>query len=176
MSPRTHRLIAERWKFVPIVMLLSGVLSAYTMVTLSMGDGNASAVEPDYYRKGAAWDETKRQVAANGVLHWIVTPAFVAALGDARCARLEVAVADKYAVAIEDAVVHAEIIPMRAADARCTLELMSMGRGRYGSDVPLRVGGVWEVRLRIESKGRLYTDRIRRQIHFATPPAREASP
>lgn len=175
MSALTKRIVAERWKFVPVVMLLSGMASAYTMVKLSMGDGHGSAVEPDYYRKAAAWDETKRQVAANGALNWIVTPAFVAALGDARCARLEVAVADKYTVAIEDAVVQAEIIPIRAADARCAFELTSMGGGRYGVDVPLRIGGVWEVRLHVESKGRVYTDRIRRQVNFGSPPASEGS-
>ncbi len=175
MSAIRRQWIEQRWKFVPIIMLCGSVASAYTMVTLSMGDGTGTAVEPDYYRKAAAWDETQRQLAANGALNWIVTPSFAAGMSDPRLARLEIAVADKYAVALDGARVHAEVIPIRAADARCELDLSPTGNGRYAIDVPIRTGGLWEVRLRVESKGRVYTDRFRRQLMFGPSPPHEVS-
>ena len=74
-------------------------------------------------------------------------------------------------VALEGAAVRAEIIPIRDADARCDVALAEMAPGRYGVDVPLRVGGQWEIRATIDWKGKTWSDRMRRSVTFG--PRRE---
>jgi len=165
------KFLENRWALVPVVMLSCTVIGATAMVTLALGDGSATAAEPDYYRKGAAWDEMKRQIAENGALGWIVTPSIVAGRKDPRSARLELTIADKYGVKIEGAVVTTEMFPIRAADSRIQLALSPGGAGRYGIDVPIRINGQWEIRVTIEANGKIYSDRFRRHIAFVAPSA-----
>jgi hypothetical protein len=162
-----RRWIENRWALVPVAMLSLTILAAATVVTVSFSDGNAIAAEPDSYRKGAAWDDTRRQLAQNGALGWVVTPSFVQGLGDPTLARLELSVKDKHGVSIEHAAVRAEIIPILAADSRVTLTLQETQGGHYGADVPLRVNGKWEVRATIESQQRTFADRFSRVLSFA---------
>lgn len=162
-------LLANRWAFVPVAVLGSAVLSAVAVVTLAVNDRGATAAEPDYYRKGASWDDWKRQLAENGALRWVLTPEIVPGSAGSGFARLEMAVADKNAVPIEGAQVHVEVIPIKDADSRVEVALPESAAGRYGADVPLRVGGVWEIRSTVEWKGKRYCDRVRRNVAFARP-------
>lgn len=45
------------------------------------------------------------------------------------------------------------------------------GAGRYGIDVPIRINGLWEIRVTIEANGKIYSDRFRRHIAFVAPSA-----
>lgn len=161
-------IVRNRWALVPVGMLAATVVGAVLVVTLAVNDRGATAAEPDYYRKATAWDEWKEQLARNGALRWVVTPEFVPAAGGSGLARLELTVADKHGVPIEHAVVRAEIVPIRDADARVGLALTEGAAGRYGADVPLRTGGLWEIRATVEWKGQRYADRIRRSVRFGS--------
>jgi hypothetical protein len=158
-------LIENRWAFVPVVMMLGTVVGAVVVVTVAVMDRSALATEPDYYRRGAAYDAWKRQVAANGALRWVVTPAIVPARSGTG-ARLELSVADKHGIPIAGAAVRAEVIPIRDADARCDVTLAETSPGRYGVDVPMRVGGQWEIRATVDWKGMTWSDRMRRSVTF----------
>jgi hypothetical protein len=158
--------VRNRWALVPVGVLAATVASAVLVVTLAVNERNATAAEPDSYRKGAAWDEWKAQLARNGALRWVLTPEFVPSPTGSGLARLEVSVADKHAVPIEGAAVSVEIIPIRDADSRIGLALAESSTGRYGVEVPLRSGGLWELRVTVDWKGRRYCDRIRRSVTF----------
>lgn len=160
------QLLENRWAFVPVALLSATVISGFLMVSLSMGDGGATAVEPDYYRKAAAWDEVKEQRTQNGYLNWVVTPAIVASPQDPFKAQLELTVADKFAVNIASARVTVELFPLRDADRRCVVECREVAPGRYAAQIPLRISGQWEFRVRVESKDRVYTDCFRRMLRF----------
>lgn len=161
-----QRLIENRWAFVPVAFLSGTVTFVAIAVTIAVRDPGALATEPDYYARGAAYDEYKHQIAENGALGWVVTPEIVASTADPRLARLELTIADKHGIPIEGAQVQAEVIPIRQADLRTPLALKALGGGRYGSDVPVRAGGKWEVRVQVRSKGKLFSDRFRRQVNF----------
>ncbi len=167
-----RRAIEQRWAFVPVAFLLATVAFAVFATTLALRDPSAYAAEPDYYKRGADYDSYKQQIAENGVIGWVITPSIVAAQGDPRLARVEIAVADKYGIAIEGATATVEVIPIRDADARVQLALVPVGGGRYAADVPVRSGGQWEVRVEIRCKGKVFADRFRRQVHFG---ARQAA-
>ena len=161
--------VRNRWALVPVGMLAATVVGAVLVVTLAVNDRGAAAAEPDYYRKATAWDEWKEQLARNGALRWVVTPEFGPAAGGSGLARLELTVADKHGVPIEHASVRAEVVPIRDADARVELPLAEGAAGRYGADVPLRTGGLWEIRTTVEWKGQRYVDRVRRSVRFGRP-------
>lgn len=158
----------DRWLLAPFALLSLSVTGATVMITLARGDGQGAAAEPDYYRKAVQWDAVKAQRKANDALGWVVTPTIMAGRDDPRSARLEVVVADKYTVEIAGATVEAEVVPIRAADARVALALLPMGGGRYGADVPMRVGGMWECRVSIVVGERKYCDEFRRQVTFSS--------
>lgn len=160
------RIIEHRWALVPVGLLAMAVAAAVLVVTFVVGERGATAAEPDYYRKGAAWDDWKRQVAENGVLRWTVTPDVVAAHGGNGLARLELHVVDKHSIPLEGAVVRAEVIPIGDADGRAALLLAESAPGTYGADLPVRVGGLWEIRSTVEWKGQRYCDRVRRNVSF----------
>lgn len=166
MHPALVAAARNRWAFVPAAMLSCTIVGAVLVVTLAVNDRGATAAEPDYYRKATAWDRWKEQLARNGALRWVVTPEFVPAAGGTGLARLELSVADKHAVPIEHAVVRAEVVPIRDADSRVDLALPEVSPGRYGADVPLRLGGLWEIRTTVEWKGQRYVDRVRRSLDF----------
>lgn len=159
--------VRNRWALVPVGVLAATVASAVLVVTLAVNERNATAAEPDSYRKGAAWDDWKAQLARNGALRWVLTPEFVPSPAGSGLARLELAVADKHAVPIEGATVSVEVIPIRDAESRVELALAESSAGRYGVDVPLRTGGLWELRVTVDWKGKRYCDRIRRSVSFS---------
>jgi hypothetical protein len=159
-------LIANRWAFVPVIMLSGVVAAAVLVVSFAVNDRGATAVEPDYYRKGAAWDEWKQQLALNGVLRWMVTPSIVASQTSAGLARLELSVSDKHGMPIEGASVRVDVIPILDGDARVELRLVHDGSGHYSAEIPLRIGGQWEIRSTVEWRGKRFCDRVRRNVEF----------
>ncbi len=159
-------LLRNRWAFVPVFMLAAVVTAAVLVVTLAVNDRGATAAEPDYYRKGAAWDEWKKQLAMNGVLRWVVTPNVVASQTEAGLARLQLSVADKHGMPIEGAAVHAAVIPILDGDARVELVLTHVGAGQYSAELPIRIGGQWEIRSTVEWHGSRFCDRVRRTVEF----------
>jgi hypothetical protein len=166
-----RRALQNRWAFAPVVLLaLSGAISA-TGVALALSVGDTA--EPDYYRKGVAYDEFKEQLRRSGALGWVVTPELVASTRDPRFARLELTIADKHGIRIDPAIVDVEIVPIRDATRRVSLRLERVGEGRYALDVPLRTGGQWEFRVQVEWKGKRYTDTFRRPVSFGPRKAQD---
>jgi hypothetical protein len=158
--------IENRWAFVPVGILAATVAFAVFVVVFLVNGRGATAAEPDYYRKGVAWDEWRRQEAENGTLRWVVTPSFGASPAGTGLVHLTLAVADKNAVPIVGAAVRAEVIPIADADRRVEVACAESGPGAYGVDVPLRAAGLWEIRTTVEWKGHRYCDRVRRQVAF----------
>lgn len=157
-------LIENRWAFMPVALLAVSFAICATGVTIAVS--GADPAEPDYYRKGAQYDSFKAQVAQNGFLGWVVTSELVASTADPRLARLQVTVADKHGIVIDPAEVQVEVVPIRDATQRATVQLARVGDGRYAADVPVRIGGQWELRLTVDAKGKRYTDCFRRPVMF----------
>lgn len=158
------RLIQNRWAFAPLALLGLSAAICTTGVALALTVGDTA--EPDYYRKGAAYDDYKEQLRRNDALGWVVTSELKASAADARLARLQLTVADKHGIRIDPAQVDVEIVPIRDATQRVTLHLDRVGEGCFAQDVPLREGGQWEFRVQVVSKGKTYTDCFRRPVAF----------
>ncbi len=149
---------ANRWAFVPCLMLAGSVLGGVTLVTVSSSDVAGAASEPDSYRKGARWDEWKEQRERNGTLRWSVT-CDLERHDDGT--QVIVAVIDKHAVPIEGAEVTLELIPILTADSRLSVSATSIAPGRYAAHVPICTAGQWEVRSTVQRGDAVYRDRAR---------------
>jgi hypothetical protein len=160
-------LLRNRWAFFPVLMLCGSVMLG--VVTVSAALRSSGDAEPDYYRKGAAWDAHRAQVARNGALAWNLTPT-VRPAGDGSIApALDVAVNDKHGVPIVGAAVKVEVVPIMNADARLTIDLHEARPGVYAAPCPVRVEGTWELRFTVESRGSVYADAVRRVVHGLVP-------
>jgi len=159
-------IVANRWVLFPVAMITGTVLFAAIAVAIAVGDG--AAAEPDSYRKSVAWDAHRAQVAQNGLLGWVVTPTVTGGGGMDGAVTLRIGVADKHAVPIDGGRVIAEVVPIRDADSRVTLELKEVSPGMYEAACPVRVGGQWEIRTTVESRGKRYADRVRRFVQFSS--------
>ena len=151
-------LIANRWMFVPVLLLGLSVTVA-TVTVLSAVVGHPLGAEPNYDAKAANWDAEREQRAANERLRWVVTPDIVSA-GAHR--ELTVRVEDKHAVRIDATRVAVECIPVRAAEARRIVELSRRASGDFAGEFDSAIGGQWEFRVVIEKEGLRYTDDFRR--------------
>jgi hypothetical protein len=160
-----NTVIHNRWAFAPVALLLLSLALCTTGVALALT--NADTPEPDYYRKGAEYDAFKQQLLANDALGWIMTPSLVPSTADPRLVRLELTVTDKHNIAIDPAEVAVEIVPFQDASRRLWLTLERTEAGHHSIDVPLRVGGQWEFRVTVCSRGRTYTDTFRRPMTFS---------
>ncbi len=156
--------IRNRWALAPVALLLLSLALCTTGVALALT--HADTPEPDYYRKGAEYDAFKRQLRANDALGWMVTPSLLPSAEDHRLVRLELTVTDKHNISIDPAEVSVEIIPFQEAARRTTLPLERTAAGHHAVDVPLRIGGQWEFRVTVHSRGRTYTDTFRRPMNF----------
>lgn len=149
---------ANRWAFVPCLMLAGSVLGGVTLVTVSSSDVAGAASEPDSYRKGARWDEWKEQRVRNGTLRWSVTCDLERHHDGTQ---VIVAVIDKHAVPIEGAEVTLELIPILTADSRLSVSARSIAPGRYAAHVPMCTAGQWEIRSTVRRGDAVYVDRAR---------------
>lgn len=160
-------LLRNRWAFFPVVMLAGSLMLGVVTVSAALRSNGES--EPDYYRKGAAWEAHRAQLAQNGALAWTLTPTVRPAGEASIVSEVEVAVNDKYGVPIAAAEVAVEVVPIVHADARLSMRMHEVRPGVYVAPCPLRVEGVWELRFTVESRGRVYADAVRRVVHGLMP-------
>ena len=151
-------LIANRWMFVP-VLLLGMTVTIATVTVMSAVVGHPLGAEPNYDAKAADWDGQREQRAANERLRWVVTPE-IASEGSQRNVTLRIE--DKHAARIDATRVSVECIPVRAAEARKTIELSRRDAGDFAGSFESPIGGQWEFRVTVEKDGLRYTDDFRR--------------
>ena len=162
------KLIANRWMFVP-VLLLGCSVAIGTATVLSAVVGHPLGMEPNYDRKAANWESERAQRAVNEKLNWVITPE-VSSEGARRS--LSLRIEDKYAARVEANHVRVECIPVRDAERRQVIELSRRDSGLFAGEFDSPLGGQWEFRLTVERDGLKYTDAFRR---FLTPVRGEVS-
>lgn len=151
-------LIANRWMFVP-VLLLGLTVTIATVTVMSAVVGHPLGAEPNYDTKAADWNAEREQRAMNERLRWVVTPE-IASEGGHRTIALRIE--DKHAARIDARRVRVECIPIRAAEARQRVELSRRDTGDFAGSFESPIGGQWEFRVTVEQDAVRYTDAFRR--------------
>ena len=152
------RMTANRWMFVP-VLLLGMTVTIGTVTVLSAVVGHPLGMEPNYDTKAASWNAEREQRALNERLRWVVTPEFSS---DGARRTIALRIEDKHAARIEAGSVQVECIPIRAAELRQRVALSRQGSGEFAGSFESPVGGQWEFRVTVEQGGLRYTDAFRR--------------
>lgn len=146
------------WPAMIVALLVGGAGANVGLMLVATGDASF-AVEPDYYQKALRWDETMTQEARNADLRWSIAVAFepTARPGEVR---LVARVNDRVGNAIQGAHVGIETFHSARASHVLTAALNPEADGRYSATLPLDRPGLWELRLRVERAGQVFTQTL----------------
>jgi nitrogen fixation protein FixH len=146
------------------------VLVNVVMVVAASSDANGSVVEPDYYRKAVAWDQTMARAAESARLGWRASAELQRAGADS--ARLVVRVVGLDEAPVRGALFTAELIHNVDAARPVRAVLAESADGRYEATVPVRRTGLWEVRLDARRDADRFSTSLRTEA-FTLPPVEE---
>ena len=149
---------ANRW---PLALgaVLALTIAANAFVYYLATQGDARAIEPDYYRKAVAWDSTQAVAARSRALRWRLT----ALLGPAGrgAAPFAVALSDDAGAPVTGALVRVEVFAVARADERFDAALAETAPGRYAIALPVARAEWHEVRLTADRAGEHFVLRLR---------------
>ncbi|MBX3406194.1 MAG: FixH family protein [Phycisphaeraceae bacterium] len=141
--------------FPGIIFALLGLNFVIVGITVYAANSDGGAViEPNYYQRALHWDDQRALEERGRVLGWSAGVELTVKDG---ATAIGVKLADRAGDPIGGATVRA--LAFRSADAgrRHELILREVGPGRYEGLVPTRGGGAWQVELRIQARGELFT-------------------
>jgi nitrogen fixation protein FixH len=147
---------------VGLVALLAASAGANIALVVITSRDTSFAVEPNYYAKALAWDQTMAQQARNEALGWSlglrVDPT------DARGRKIvTVNLADRAGVPIEGAQVAVEAFHNARASRIFSAALAPLGQG-YAAAMPLDRPGLWEFRLRVTRGPEVFVATLTRDV------------
>jgi hypothetical protein len=157
---------ARVWPWVPVGLLVGMLGGLGSMAVIAIRDPGFS-LERDYYKKGVDYELEIRQRAENARLGWSTAVELGAARPDAETS-LTVRLSDERG-AISGA--RGAVEALRNATASRVLEasLEEVAPGTYRTKLPLRRGGLWELRLSFEREQDRVTAVVRRDVQESTP-------
>ena len=156
------------WWPVAIVAILTITVGANFAVYYVANDDHGIAIEPDYYRKGVAWDSAMAQARDNVALGWRVTPS-LDAFTNRDGAGLRVTLTDSTGAPISDATIKVSAFyNARAGDGFDST--LAREAGGYATRLPVHHGGVWELRFEVTRGTVRFTSTSRVEAGPATGP------
>lgn len=157
-SSGSHR---NAWFFPALVIgLLTLQVTMCVFAAILANSDPTSSVEPDYYRKAVAWDDSARLRRASAALHWKaeLSVSDEAALSGER--RVLCRLHDSAGAPVEGASVTAEMFHHARASNRHTLIFGALPNGEYATLAPSTLPGLWEFRLTATHGADTYVDTI----------------
>lgn len=154
--------------FPGIIFALIGMNMTIVAITVWLATGDPSvAVEPDYYRKAAAWDETAAQQRANARLGW--TASVTITPGAERGALLvQVRLTDRDGAPVLGAQVSATLFHNARAGDRIEANFTAAAGGVYLASSRCERPGVWRMRLLVQRGLETFTESL--EFEIAAPP------
>ncbi|MBF0199216.1 MAG: FixH family protein [Planctomycetes bacterium] len=147
-----------KWQYV-VVGMLAIHSSAWVCFVFVAADDPTFAVEPNYYKKSMAWDDSALQSKKNLELGWKVNMKIIE---DAvtKTHVMELSLDDDKAKPVSLARVHVEYFHHAHGQERLRCELNegeAHQKGRYYASLRLPYEGMWEYRFKIEARGEVLT-------------------
>lgn len=159
-------LSARIWPWVPVGLLGCMLAGLGTMAAIATRDPSF-ALERDYYRKAVGYDREIEQRAANARLAWTLVTELTPA---DRAGFYEVVVKPRRATGpLFGAAVRVEAIRNASASNPLEATLVERAPGEYVATLPLRFGGLWELRFALEHGGQRFTTTQRRDVPEGAP-------
>lgn len=151
---------ALRWPLFLAGLLGLSLLGHAAMLTLVLNDPNFR-VEPDYYRKGLAWDEHQDQARKNHKLGW-QPEARLHLQGDGSL--LELTLRDGEGEPLDGARVVVRVFHNAHANQIVQVELEGQGAGHYAAVLPLAKPGLHTIRAEVIRGGDRFTCELKRDL------------
>jgi nitrogen fixation protein FixH len=149
------------WPLGLVALLVASAGANIALVVITSRDASF-AVEPNYYAKALAWDETMAQQARNEALGWSlglrVDPA-----GARGRQSVTVRLADRAGAPIEGAQIAVEAFHNARASRILAAALSPEGQG-YAAVMPLDRPGLWEFRLRVTRGPEVFVSTLTRDV------------
>lgn len=157
---------ATLWKLAPVGLLAVMVTGLGAMAAIATSDPSF-ALESDYYQKAVAYDQEIAQRSRNHELGWSLHAALGAATASGS-SPLDVTLRDTAGPLVG---AHLQVTALHNANAAARLEtrLDETTPGHYRGALPLRRGGIWELRFSVVRGGDRFTQVIRREIGGLRP-------
>jgi len=149
-----------------LAALLVGSAGANIALVVITARDASFAVEPDYYAKALAWDETMAQQARNEMLGWRL--GFdVERAAERGQVTVAARLADRAGAPLEGARVSIEALHNARASHVLKATLEPQG-SRYAAVMPLARPGLWEFRVRVTRGADVFTAILTRDVPEAT--------
>lgn len=155
---------ARLWPWVPAALLTSMLAGLGTMAVIAARDPGF-ALERRYYEKAVAYDGVIAQRAENARLGWLAT----ADVGHAAPDTLVVIRLREASGPLTGARVSVEALRNATAGVVLEADLTERAPGEYTCRIPMRRGGIWELRLRAERGSDRFTATLRTTVSEAAP-------
>lgn len=154
----------ESWWPIGVAAILALTVAANFGIYYVANADQGIAIEPDYYKKAVAWDSTMAQARDNAALGWRLTPT-LAAFTTRDGAGLHVTITDSTGAAISGATVKVTAF-YNARAGVITDTTLAAAAGGYEGTLPVRHGGLWELRFDVR----------RGAVHFTSTSRVDAVP
>lgn len=140
--------------YISLVLMLFAIQFTIGGIALKLAIGDpALAVVPDYHKAALNWDTTHRASLASNRLGWGVD-VIVSDAADARGQRaIAMTIQDKTDQARDDLNVTAKLYRHAQAGDVQTVQLPSIGEGRYLAMANMPDNGMWQLEFDIEGAG-----------------------
>ncbi len=165
-TPRPARRGA-RWPLMIVGLLGLNIVITAALILYANAD-SSYAVEPEFYQKALAWDQTQAQMGANERLAWVVAADAAPRQDAAGLRSLRVLLRDRNARPIAGASVRAEMFHQARSSQRVRAELKDAGDGSYLASLPLSRPGKWEVRITAGRAGDTFTHTLTLDVASAS--------
>lgn len=145
-----------------LAALLVGSAGANVALVVITSRDASFAVEPDYYAKALAWDETMAQQARNEALRWSLG-IDVEPTGERGRMAVVVRLSDGAGAPLPGARIEVEALHNARANRLLTAVLEPRGPA-YATVMPLARPGLWEFRVRVTRGPEVFTATIMRDV------------
>lgn len=149
------------WPIGLAALLVGSAAANIALVVITARDASF-AVEPDYYAKALAWDETMAQERRNEALGWSLGLRIEPA-GERGRVTVAAGLADRAGAPIQGARVSLEALHNARASRVLTATLEPRGGG-YAAVMPLSRPGLWEFRARVTRGADVFTAILTRDV------------
>jgi nitrogen fixation protein FixH len=144
------------------VALLAASAGANIALVVITSRDTSFAVEPNYYAKALAWDQTMAQQARSEALGWSLELRVDPAAARGR-KTVTVRLADRAGAPIEGAEVTVEVFHNARASRILSAALNPEGQG-YVAVMPIDRPGLWEFRLRVTRGPEVFVATLTRDV------------
>jgi len=156
-----------RWPMIVVGLLFLNITITGALVAYANTD-SSYAVEPEFYQKALAWDQTQAQMGQNARLSWVAAGDVSPRQDAAGLRSLHLLLRDRDARPITGATVRIEAFHQARSGQRLRTELKDAGDGSYLASLPLSRPGLWEVRLIARHAAGTFTRKLTIEVREAT--------